>query len=126
MDLIKPSSALKGQCHNIFDFRFFSSHESSTSMTPEDPLYNSHFFDNLLKDIHNLWCTTGVKDIRCSKCENDFSYILFKHYWEPVYTYRLIFNYVQLNNVGCLILLTTMIAGVVDNGGKLIKINLNL
>ncbi len=52
---------LKGQCHEIFDFRFF--HESLSPKPLSIPLGPFQIFLKILGDIHSSRCTTGVVDI---------------------------------------------------------------
>jgi|LakMenEpi03Aug12_release.lakeMendotaPanAssembly.Ray.scaffolds.fasta_scaffold471972_1 hypothetical protein len=57
---IEPKLVLKGQCHEIFDFRFF--HETFFSQAPEYPIRCfSNFFENSRKYLSST-CTTSVTD----------------------------------------------------------------
>ncbi len=51
---------LKGQCHEIFCFRFF--HESPSPKTLIITLGSFWIFSKIRRDIHKSRCTTGVND----------------------------------------------------------------
>jgi hypothetical protein len=51
---------LKGQCHKIFDFRFF--HESVSFKPLSIPLGPFQIFSKIRGDICSSSCTTGVVD----------------------------------------------------------------
>jgi hypothetical protein len=86
--------SLKGQCHEIFDFRFFSL--ISFPQSPEDTMRAvSNFFENSgrysqLKVCHGVVDTGG----KCKKSSNiKVLIILFKHLWEVELTYGYIFAF---------------------------------
>jgi len=65
-------SELKGQCHEIFDFRLFS-----WISFPQALLLTFRIFSKILVHIRRSRCTTGVIDTS-GKCKN---LIMFRHLW---------------------------------------------
>ena len=88
------SVPLKGQCHEIFDFRF-----STWISFPQAPDYTirvvSNFFENSQRDIRSSRCTTGVVDTggkwKKSSIRKIFI-ISFGHLWVVELAYRSFFS----------------------------------
>jgi hypothetical protein len=83
---------LKGQCHEIFKFRFF--HESVFPKPLSIQIGPFRIFSNIPGDIHCSRCTTSVIDTS-GKWKNSsiikVLIILFGHLWEVELTHRYIF-----------------------------------
>jgi hypothetical protein len=57
---ISMDSSLKGQCHEIFCFRFF--HESFSPKPLKITLGSFRIFSKIRGDIRKSRCTTGIRD----------------------------------------------------------------
>ncbi len=111
---------LKGQCHEIFHFRFFS-----WISFPQAPKYAISAVLNISKkprDICSSRCTIGVVDTSGVKNlqSEKFKLFLFGHLWVVELTYRSIFSFkftlrCQQSDINPIISHAT---GVIDTGGK--------
>jgi hypothetical protein len=59
-ELPNKGSILKGQCHKIFDFRFFLGSVSPKALST--PLVPLRIFSKIHGDIHSSRCTTDVNN----------------------------------------------------------------
>ncbi len=81
IDTVCPSD-LKGQCHEIFDFRFF--HESVSPKHLSIPLRPFRNFSKILGGIRGSRCTTGVNDTG-GKWKKTFKQKTFSYFvWAPL------------------------------------------
>ncbi len=86
--------SLKGQCHKIFNFWFFSWISSPKLLSI--PLGPFQIFSKIRGDIHISRCTTGVVDTGGKWKKSSIIkvlIILFGHLWEVELTYRYIFAF---------------------------------
>ncbi len=89
-----PIPSLKGQCHEIFEFRLF--HESVSSKLLSIPLGLFRIFSKIRGDIRSSRCTTGVVDTGGNWKKSSIIkvlIILFGHLWKVELTYRYIFAF---------------------------------
>ncbi len=106
---------LKGQCHEIFCFWFFS---SSVSPQPQSiPLGPFRIFSKICRDILSSRLTTSVVDTGGKWKKSlirKILIILLGHLWIVELTYMYIFAFTCVNDTG-----GKFAAGVIDTGGNL-------
>jgi hypothetical protein len=83
-----PVNKLKGQCHEIFDFRFF--HGSVSPKHLSIPLRPFQIFSKIRGDIRGSRYITGVNDTGGTwkkSSSRKILIILFEHLWVVELTY---------------------------------------
>jgi hypothetical protein len=109
---------LNGQCHEIFDFWFFS--WISFPQAPEYTITANLNFSNIRGYIHSSRCTTGGNDTGDKWKKSSIRkilIILFGQLWVEELTYLSILPSSSHYGVWSLILFPYFATGVVDTGG---------
>jgi hypothetical protein len=106
---------LKGQCHEIFDFRLFSWTSSPKPLSI--PLKLFRIFSQSREDIRSSRCNKGVVDTGGKGKKSSITKVLITllgHLWVVQLTYRYIFPPSLLLGVSSLILFPLFATGVKD------------